>query len=291
MRSFVTVTNTGNFSLAARQLRLTQSTVSKHIAALEKHLAVRLIRRTTRTFKLTDEGSSYFEAAQRALAALDEAECVIGTPGDAGGLLRVTMPLSLAETRVIKIIADFLTQFPNISFDLSLSDHALNLVADNIDVAIRVGRLVDSSLVVRKIGMARRVLVASPTYLDLAGRPRDPAELIRHNCVLYNLLSAGAHWSFTSGEDVIVTGNLSADSPHALRAAVRANIGIAASARWLFEKELASGELEIVLPDHQPLPMPIQAVLPSNRYTTSRTRMFIDFVSQALARDPLIALD
>ena len=291
MQSFVAVADAGSFSIAARRLGVTQSTVSKQVAALETHLSVRLFQRTTRSLALTDEGSAFYESATRALAAIDEAQAAVGPKGDVQGLLRVTMPLTLAESRLIAIIADFLEAHPRIQIDMSLSDHALNLVADNIDVAIRVGRLVDSGLVSRKIGLARRVIVASPDYIARAGRPIVPTDLQAHNCLLYSLLATGARWGFVGGQSVSVSGNFKTDSPNALRCAALEGVGIAVNARWLFEREIQSGALEVLMPDHPPETMPIQAVLPSGRHIAARTRAFVDFVAEALARDPLCAID
>jgi len=291
MRTFVSVADADSFSIAAARMGITQSTVSKQIAALETHLQARLFNRTTRSLTLTSEGSAFYEAALRALAAVDEAEGAVGTGGEAQGLLRLTMPLTLAEARLMPIIASFLDRHPRIQIDLRVSDHPLNLVADNIDVAIRVGELVDSSLVVRRIGIARRVIVATPGYLDRAGRPHEPADLTEHNCLTYTLLRAGPRWRFQSGETVAVNGNFRADSPNALRGAALAGLGIALNAEWLFEDQIESGALERVLSAHPPEPMPIHAVLPSGRHIAARTRLFIKHVAAALARDPLCAPD
>lgn len=291
MQSFVAVADAGSFSIAAMRLGLTQSTVSKQVAALETHLSVRLFQRTTRSLALTDEGSAFYESATRALAAIDEAQAAVGPKGNVQGLLRITMPLTLAESRLIAIVADFLEVHPRIQIDMTLSDHALNLVADNIDVAIRVGRLVDSGLVSRKIGLARRIIVASPDYIARAGRPIVPTDLQAHNCLLYSLLATGARWGFAGGQSVSVSGNFKTDSPNALRSAALNGVGIAVNARWLFEREIESGALEVLMPDHPPETMPIQAVLPSGRHIAARTRAFVDFVADALARDPLCAID
>ena len=289
MRSFVAVANAGRFSAAASQIGVTQSTISKQIVALERHLGSQLFRRTTRSLALTADGMLFLEGALRALAAIDEAESLVGLVANIQGAVRVTCPLSLAESRLVAMIGRFLELHPKMEIDLQLSDHALNLVSDNLDLAIRVGQLGDSRLTARKIGLARRVIVASPEYLNRVGRPTTSSELRRHNCISYTLLSTGSRWQFVGGEVVMVTGNFRADSPHGLRAAALAGIGIAANARWLFEQELATGALEIVLPDCELVPMPIQAVLPSGRFVSARTRALLDYLIVEFAHDKLLS--
>lgn len=289
MRSFVCVANAGSFSNAASQMGITQSTISKQIVALERHLGTQLFRRTTRSLALTNDGMLFYEGALRALAAIDEAESMVGLVANIQGTVRLTCPLSLAESRLIAMISRFLALHPKMEIDLQLSDHALNLVSDNLDMAIRVGQLGDSGLTARKIGTAKRIIVASPGYLDRAGRPQVPDDLKRHNCISYTLLSTGSRWQFANGDVVMVGGNFRADSPHALRAAVVADVGIAANARWLFERQLETGELEVVLPDDELMPMPIHAVLPSGGFVSARTRALLAHLVEEFASDPLFA--
>ncbi|MFN0046251.1 MAG: LysR substrate-binding domain-containing protein [Sphingorhabdus sp.] len=289
MRSFVAVANAGSFSAAASQIGVTQSTISKQIVALERHLGTQLFRRTTRSLALTADGMLFLEGALRALAAIDEAESLVGLVANIQGTVRVTCPLSLAESRLVSMISRFLMLHPKMEIDLQLSDHALNLVSDNLDLAIRVGQLGDSRLTARKIGLARRVIVASPDYLNRVGRPTVPAELRQHNCISYTLLSTGSRWQFVGGEVAMVTGNFRADSPHGLRAAALAGIGVAANARWLFERELATGDLEVVLPDFELAPMPIHAVLPSGRFVSAKTRALLDHLIEEFIRDPMLS--
>ena len=290
MKTFVTVADMGSFSAAAARLDISQSAVSKQIVALERHLGTRLFHRSTRSLALTDEGIAYYDGALVALAAIDDAEAAIGRDAEIRGLIRLTLPLTLAESRVIPIIARFLEAHPRIQVDLTLSDHALNLVADNINLAVRVGWLGDSRLIARKIGTARRILVASPAYLSRAGRPTVPADLETHNCLSYSLLTTGARWKFVSGETATIHGNFRTDSPNALRAGALAGMGIAVNARWLFEREIECGELEVLLPEFEPEPMPIHAVLPSGQYVPARVRLFVEFLAKEFARDRLLSL-
>lgn len=290
MRSFVCVANAGSFSAAASQMGITQSTISKQIVALERHLGTQLFRRTTRSLSLTNDGMMFYEGALRALAAIDEAESLVGLVANLQGTVRLTCPLSLAESRLTAMLGRFLELHPKMEIDLQLSDHALNLVSDNLDMAIRVGQLGDSGLTARKIGLCRRVIVASPDYLDRAGRPDVPADLKQHNCISYTLLSTGSRWQFADDEAVMVTGNFRTDSPHGLRAAALSGIGIAANAAWLFERELANGTLEVVLPNYEPTPMPIHAVMPSGGFVSARTRALLEHLVNEFASDPLLAI-
>lgn len=289
MKGFVAVADLGSFSRAADQLGLSQSTISKQINNLERHLGAALILRTTRSISLTVEGTAFYEGAQRALAAVDEAESSVGLHTIPGGPVRMTAPLTLAKSRIIPMISRFLRLHPDIAIDFHISDHALNLVSDNLDLAVRVGALGDSRNIVRKIGVARRVMVASPDYLAKRGRPRSPNDLKAHNCISYSLLSTGVRWNFDNHAPVDIEGNFRADSPDALRAAALAGIGIATNALWLFEDDLASGMLELVLPEFIPISMPIHVVMPPGRYQALRTRMLVDFLVKEFSDDRLLS--
>ena len=291
IKSFVMVSDAGSFSAAAKRLPVSQSTISKHVAALEAHLETRLFNRTTRSLTLTTDGAMFYENALLVLGAVEAAETSVGRVGGMSGIVRMTAPLTLAESRVIPMLTRFLELNPRIDIDFRASDHALNLVADNLDLAVRVGRLNDSRLIARKIGMARRIAVANPAYLDRVGRPSKPADLARHNCLSYSLLGAGMVWDFVDGSSVEVNGNFRADSPNALRAGALAGLGIAINARWLFENELESGKLEIVLPQFEPVPMPIHLVLPAGRHVAARTRVLVEYLADAFAKDPVLAID
>lgn len=288
MRTFITVADAASFSRAAARLELPQSTVSRQVGALERHLGAVLLKRTTRSIVLTSEGQAYYEAALRALAAIDEAEAAVGLHGALSGQVRLTAPLTLAQSRVVAMLADFQRMQPRIELDLRVSDHALNLVSDNLDFAIRVGAIGDSRSVARRIGLARRVMVASPAYLANNGVPRLTSDLPAHNCLSYALLATGNRWVLAGGTQVDVSGTFRADSPDALRAAALAGIGIAVNARWLFEDDLLHGRLIELLPDHPPVDMPIHLVMPPGRYVAARVRALADHLIAAFAADPLL---
>lgn len=291
MKSFAAVTDAGSFSAAAARIGSSQSTLSKHVAALEAHLKTRLFNRTTRSLTLTTDGARFYEKAMSALDTIEAAEASVGLEGGAEGIVRVTAPLTLAESRLIAMLTRFMAENPRIEIDFTASDHALNLVADNLDMAVRVGQLADSRLIARRIGVARRIAVAAPGYLARAGRPQCPADLAQHQCIVYSLLGTGSRWAFQDGTSVEIRGSFRADSPHLVRAAAMAGLGVAVNARWLFEDALATGQLEEILLEHEPVRMPIHIVLPPGRYVPARTRSLIDFLSRAFAADPLLAPD
>lgn len=288
MKTFVTVADLQSFSRAAAVLGITQSSVSRQIGALERHLGVAVFQRTTRSLALSSEGMLFYESARRALAAIDEAEAAVGRTEALTGTVRLTAPLTLAQSRLIGFIAAFQRSHPRIQVDLKLSDHALNLVADHLDFAVRVGEIGDNRNLARRIGIARRVAVASPDYLAQAGIPQSPADLRRHNCISYALLSTGTLWHLAGHAPVQIQGTFRADSPDALRAAALHGIGIAVNARWLFEDDLAQGRLVEVLPAHPPADMPIHLVMPPSRYVATRVRALIDHLIGAFQADPLL---
>lgn len=288
MKTFVTVADLQSFSRAAAVLGITQSSVSRQIGALERHLGVAVFQRTTRSLALSSEGMLFYESARRALAAIDEAEAAVGRTEALTGTVRLTAPLTLAQSRLIGFIAAFQRSHPRIQVDLKLSDHALNLVADHLDFAVRVGEIGDNRNLARRIGIARRVAVASPDYLAQAGIPQSPADLRRHNCISYALLSTGTLWHLAGHPPVQIQGTFRADSPDALRAAALHGIGIAVNARWLFEDDLAQGRLVEVLPAHPPADMPIHLVMPPSRYVATRVRALIDHLIGAFQADPLL---
>lgn len=288
MRTFITVADAASFSRAAARLEMPQSTVSRQVGALERYLGATLLKRTTRSIAPTREGLAFYEAALRALAAIDEAEASVGLHGALSGQVRLTAPLTLAQSRLIAMLASFQQVQPRIEIDLRLSDHALNLVSDNLDFAIRVGAIGDSRAIARRIGTARRVMVAAPAYLAARGMPRVPGDLAAHNCVSYSLLTSGSKWALAGHPPVEITSTFRADSPDALRAAALAGIGIAVNARWLFEDDLVSGRLIELLPDHPPLDMPIHLVMPPGRYVAARVRVLADHLIAAFAADPLL---
>lgn len=286
----VAAADQGSFSAAAAQLGLTQPTVSKLIAELERHVGERLIQRTTRALTLTEAGRIYLDHARALLAAAAAADTALAARNPLAGLVRFSAPPSLANARLIPMLGEFLADHPHVEIDARLSDTRLTLGDGGLDFSIRVGGLGDEPVTARQIGVARRILAASPAYLDRHGTPATLADLARHQCLHYRLLDGQHRWRFTSGAVVDVAGPLSIDNPEGLRTAALANLGIVQSAIWLFEDDLAAGRLVPVLPHDPPAPMPIHLVTAKSRPLTARARRVVDHLALRFAADPLLSL-
>ncbi|GAP36022.1 LysR family transcriptional regulator [Piscinibacter sakaiensis] len=277
----------GSFSAVARELGLTQSTVSKHIAGLEAALGVQLFARTTRQLNPTHEATRLYEGVLRLLEAAEALPGTIGsTRAEPAGLLRLSLPHAYGRARLMPLVIDFLAAHPKVRLDLRLSDAPAGLVEDGVELAVRLGELGASSLVARALGVAEQRVVAAPAYLARHGEPRQPSELVEHACIVVTDAPRGQRWVFESeqGRQVVeVGGPLAVDSVDAAYLAVLAGVGIARLPDWVVGPGLASGALRALLPEHDPLPLPVQFVYPQTRVLSARARAFIDFVVARLA--------
>ncbi|MFO1025233.1 MAG: LysR family transcriptional regulator [Acetobacteraceae bacterium] len=293
MRLFHRVVETGGFSEVARQTGQTQPTISRTIAALEDHLGVRLLNRSSRSMTLTDDGRQFLEQAGRALEAFAEAEASVGRRrGHPTGLLRVGTPVAFGRLHVAPRIAAFLDRHPDVTVDLSLSDAFVDLVTDGLDLAVRVGVLDDPSLIARRIGTTRRATVASAAYLARRGIPATPADLLRHDCIVYTRLATGSRWHFDGPEGpivVTVSGRFRADNSEAVREGVIAGAGIGVVPVWLFRDEITTGRVQIVLDAFEPSPLPIHAVYPSRRLVAPKVRAMVEFLAAEFAASPVLS--
>lgn len=300
MQTFVRVVEAGSFSAVAREANTTQSAVSKQVAALERALGARLLSRTTRALALTEEGQRYFAQAQRLVAEIAEAESVVrGASGQLAGWLRVAAAVGFGRLVLLPIVRRFLAAHPGVKVDLRLNDGFIDLVEEGIDVAVRVGELGDSSLLARRVGSTRRVLVASRDYVRRHARgaqaPREPADLLAHNCVVYTGLATRNEWRFTAGpgaqapvgtqQSVRVSGNLQTSSSEVIRAAVLDGQGIGYAPTWLFAEELRRGQLAVLMPDWQAPELPMHLVSPPARRGSAKVRAFGDLVAAGLQGD------
>jgi len=292
MRMFTRVVQTGSFSAVAREMGVSQSSVSKNLASLEAKLGTRLLTRTSRKLSLTEVGSDYFERCLPILLEVDEAEASVRSmTGNPKGVLRVNVPVSFGQRHVIPHMPDFLRAYPNLKLDIFLMDRQVDLVAEGIDVAVRIGKLDDSSLVARRLGVSPRLLVAAKSYLDKHGRPNHPDELKNLDCLVYSLLSTGNIWHFQHQSKKIsvqVKGAFQANSSDAVLQMTLAGCGIMVLPKWMSDPYIQNGELEAILTEYTPQEFPIQAVYPHSRYVPSKVRSFVSFLQQVFASDALL---
>jgi DNA-binding transcriptional LysR family regulator len=287
---FARVVEAGSFSAAARELGIGQPAVSKAIAALEQRLGVRLLQRGPRTMTLTEVGSEYLERVRGVLDLVDDADASARRhAGELQGRIRLTTSTAFGRLKLFDPLASFMRRHPKVAVLLRLSDADLDLVAEGLDVAIRIGQLPDSALAARRLCSTRRVTVAAPAYLEQHGTPRHPRELSRHECIVYTRLRRGPRWHFCGpdGEvEVPVRGRLVTDGSEAARAAALAGFGIGHFPAWLCADGLRRGELVELFPTHRSEMLPVHAVFPARRLIARRTRLLVDFLRDTFSADP-----
>ena len=229
MEVFARVAEVNSFTEAARRFGQSKSSVSKHITALENHLGVRLLNRTTRRLSLTEAGVAYYDWCRQIAADMEAAEeSVTRLHTDPRGILKVNAPTSFGRLHLAPAMPGFLERYPQVTVELSMDDRVVDLIEEGFDVAVRITRLTDSSLIARRIASSRRVICASPGYLEKHGVPRTPAELADHNCLIYSNSPMGDRWRFSgpNGDHTVrVSGNFWANSGDALQTAALAGLG------------------------------------------------------------------
>lgn len=283
MEVFASVAALGSLSAAARKLDISQTMATKHVAALEARLGVKLFYRTTRRLSLTEAGRVYLEAVERILGDVDEADskAAVGAV-EVRGTLRLNAPVSFGVREIAPLLPEFTRAYPALTIDLSLSDHYVDLVEEGWDLAVRIGDLPNSSLTVRRLGDCRSVVCAAPSYLSERGTPKTIADLAGHNCLGYSLLrTPGGRWLF--GHDrktgVEINGNLRANNAEALVAAAVGGQGITCQPVFLVAPEIAAGSLvRIELDQPAALVDGIFALYPAGRQPPAKVRTFIDFL-------------
>ncbi len=291
MEVFVRVVEFGNFSAAARALRLTPSAISKLISRLEDRLGVTLIIRSTRGLTLTAEGEVFYDRAQKIVSEIEQSERVVTqTAEEARGILRVNCNIPFAQHYLLPIIPDFLEKHPGITLDLVQTDLPVDIIYERADVAIRTGVLADSSLKARKLLQSARHVVAAPRYLARFGEPATPQDLLNHNCLSFNIRRSLDVWPFQDMEpggakrlDQPVKGNMRVDNGETMRQMALAGLGIARLSDFHILPDLESGRLVPLLEDYNPGDLePIHALYVDHAHLANRIRVFIDFIVDAL---------
>jgi len=281
MEVFAAVAEAGSLAGAAARLRLSPPAVTRAVAALEDRLGVRLIQRTTRRLRLTEAGSRFLEGAKRLLAELEEAERAAAgeTAATPSGHLRLTASLTFGRLHLAPVVAEFLRAQPRVSASLVLLDRVANLVEEGFDAAVRIAHLPDSTLIARRLGEVRRLLVASPAYLAARGAPERPEELKRHELIAFTGLSPAREWRFVEAGRPLAVPLAPRfevnDTLAALMAAERGE-GITVALSYVAGPLLADGRLVPVLAPFQPPPVPVQLVYPQARLVAAKLRAFVD---------------
>lgn len=288
-RLFVRVVETGSFSRAARDLQVTQPTVTRQVSALEERLGVRLFNRNTRRLSLTDDGQLAYARAQQLLETFDETETLArSAQAELRGRIRIATSIAFGRRVVTPLLLQFMRQHPQIQIDLNCEDTYVDLVANGIDLSLRLGRLRDSSLAARRLGFNPWVLVASPDYLKRRGTPRKPEELARHDVLVYSTVFANDTLTFEHAKQgrssVRVRGPLRSNNLSSLLAAAREGLGIAALPIYVAFASLQRGDIVNVLSAYELPGQEIHAVYPSRRMVSNRVHALVEFLGKAFER-------
>jgi DNA-binding transcriptional LysR family regulator len=291
MSVFERVVERGSFAAAAQDVGLSPSAVSKLISRLEQRLGVRLINRTTRQLALTAEGTTYLKRSREILAAIEAAESEIASARNSPrGHLRVHAPPVMIGDHFGPALTEFLTRYPRITIDFLVTNRAVDLVAENVDIAMRTGKLADSSLVAVKIIDLTQMICASPEYLARYGRPRVPSDLVRHRCLILNGIPEPTDWVFRGDGGrvtVKVDGAVSADSSDVLLRLAIEGVGIVRLGELAVARALRTGLLEPLLLDVQVSEgYPLWALLPPGRQRSPKIKVFLEFLAERLGSAP-----
>jgi DNA-binding transcriptional LysR family regulator len=292
MATFVRAVETGSLSAAARSLPSSLTSVSRQSSALEEHFGTRLLLRTTRQLALTDDGRILYERAKSILGEVREIEAALSPDRrQPSGRIRVSCPSLMGRLVIAPLLAEFLRRHPLLSIDLLLVDRAVDMVEEDIHLAIRVGRLRDSQLVARKFADLRMIVCASPIYLARRGVPQAPRDLAEHDCLVFSDAPGTAEWRFAESakadRKIRISGRLWMNSLDALATAAKEGAGIVRLPSWQVDAELVAGSLRRILADYEPPPTPLHLVFQPSRLASPKTRAFVDYlVEQWRAIDP-----
>ncbi|GLS17911.1 LysR family transcriptional regulator [Labrys miyagiensis] len=286
LNAFIAVVEAGGFSAAARRTGESQPAVSKAIGALEKRLGVALFNRSTRSVTLTDQGQRYYERTKPLVDEMDEADSELTSSRlDASGLIRIAAAATFGRLHILPLIPELLSANPGLQVDLVLSDFVRDMVEDRIDLAIRVGPVDLPDAVVRRVAATPLVCVGSRHYFEQHGMPRNPAELVDHNCLVYGGLVESANWPFVGPEgrfSVSVRGNLSSNSVETIRAGVLAGVGIGLFAKVSLADDLGHPDVITILDEFISDVRDVSLVWPKRRFIPARVRRATDFFAKAI---------
>jgi DNA-binding transcriptional LysR family regulator len=287
MATFVAIVEEGSLAAAARRLGRSAPAVTRILAGLEQRLGTRLIQRTTRRLAVTDAGQRFFQASQRLLAEIGMVEQAAAGERVVRGRLRITAPSLFGRLHVAPIVNTFLARFPDVQVELMLLDRVVDLIEEGIDVALRIGRLPDSSLTVRRVGAVRRVVCASPRYLQRKGVPQVPRDLAGHDIVSFAGIGSPEAWRFRSGArgvTVAIKPRLTVNQADAAIAAVLDGHGVTLVLSYQVAELVRARRLTVLLEAFEPEPLPVQLVYPGHRLVAPSVRAFLDAAVAGLTR-------
>jgi DNA-binding transcriptional LysR family regulator len=291
MAAFVRVVDAKGFSAAAPALGLTPSAVSKLVTRLETRLGVRLLQRTTRAIHLTQEGEAFYDQARRIVGEIEALESrLLDRSGTPQGLLRVTTSLAFATHQLAPVLGEFLARYPAIQFALVPTDRVVDMVEEGIDVALRIGRMADTSFVARRIGDDKRVICAAADYLARHGTPQRPEDLLRHNCILSRERTHMNRWAFCIDgaiREIDVNGRMAVDEGDMQLQLALQGIGIVRLTRLTVAQAVRAGRLVSLLPEFSAeQALPINAVYPHRRHLAPKVPAFVDFLIEKFTPPP-----
>ncbi|HLG83284.1 MAG TPA: LysR family transcriptional regulator [Bradyrhizobium sp.] len=292
LATFVRVVDAGSLSGAARATASSLTSVSRQLSALERHFATRLVKRTTRRLALTEDGRILYGRAKAILAELGEIERALSAGhAEPTGRLRLSAPSLIGRLLVAPILPQFLQRHPALSIDLMLADRPVDMIEEDIHLALRIGQLPDSHLVARKLADIQMIVCAAPAYLERRGRPRTPEQLDEHDCLLFSDTPGAGSWRFRTENGaeckIPISAKLWINGLDALVAAARDGAGIVRVPSWQVRADLAAGRLTRILTSHEPAPAPLHLLFEATRLAAPKTRIFADYlISQWRASDP-----
>lgn len=288
MTTFVRVVEAGSFSGAARVLAVGQPAVSKTVAQLEQRLAVKLLLRSTHGLTPTEAGLRFYERARLAIQEADEAELAArGAGAGLSGQLRISAAPTFARLHIIPYLPRFLDAHPGLGVDVVLDDRTIDLVAEGIDISLRMGTLADSGVVARKLASSRRSVLATAAYLARAGMPLVPADLADHEAVVFTQLDNAWNFKRAGAEvSILLSGRARFSAAEGIRTAVLADMGLTITSDWMFAPELADGRVQRLLEEWSLPDIDLWAVFPSGRLATAKARRFADFVESLMLENP-----
>lgn len=284
---FAKVVTAGSMSAAGRELDLSPAVVSKRISHLETRLGTRLFHRTTRQLQLTETGRGFYERVVQILATVQEAEAFVSSGHErAGGSLKIAAPTGFSRLHIAPYLGRFLKQYPDLSLEIVATDAIVDIVRENINVAIRISELDDSSMVAKKLAPCRQIFVASPDYLKEHGTPKTHDELVKHKIVVEN----NASWRVQGPEGMLslkLSGEIKTNSSEIVHQALVAGCGIGLRSTWEIRDDLQAKRLVHILPQYREAPgVAVYAVYPDKQYVPARLRVFIDFLSSIYGSTP-----